>query len=99
MFSLCLKGQHIVQTVQLLVFKETRNKVVGDSRGMALTVKDSIAIVNRYRRSVLAIKSVGLSQASEGAVTVTLIVGMIVVCFDVGGGEHGCSSLEEIPSQ
>jgi hypothetical protein len=39
MFSLCLKGQHIVQIVRLLVFKEARNKVVGDSRGMAYIIR------------------------------------------------------------
>lgn len=47
----------------------------------------------------MAIRLVALSQVLEGAVRRILFVGMIVVCLDGGGGEHGCSSLEEIPSQ
>lgn len=100
MFSLCLKGQHIVQIVQLLVFKKARNEVVGDSRGMALTIRTLYC----HGEGVQGILSWPSNQWHvpkrwKGLSRRVLFVGMIVVCFDVGGGERGCSSLEEIPSQ
>lgn len=99
MFSLCMKGQHIVQIVQLLVFKEARKKTVGVPRGMALAIRTLLALGTGTEYPSWPLNQWHSPKCWEWLSRTVLFAGMLIVCFDGGGSKHGCSSLEEIPSQ